>query len=128
MKKLIFLLVALLTISCNSQIRSNYTITFDQHPQAAKYLVFIEQRTQSTGFALQDSVDYLEPIDLSYLKIAETTTATPVTISLVNDGKYLRAGLVIEDSAGFYSVMGVSQVFQKGTIPNKPTNIAIIKQ
>lgn len=128
MKNLILVLVALFTISCNSQVRSNYTINFDQHPQAAKYLVFIEQRTQSTGFALQDSVDYLEPVDLSYLKIAETTSAVPVTISLVNDGKFIRAGLVVEDSAGFYSVMGVSQIYQKGTIPNKPINISITKQ
>ena len=128
MKKFLIILITLIAIvSCKAQLRSNYVINFNQHPSAAKYLVFLEERQTPIGFALQDSVDYLQPSLLDY-KIAETTSATPVIVNLKNDGKYIRAGLVVEDSAGYYSVMGVSAVIQKGTIPSKPTLITIIKQ
>ncbi|MEM4260395.1 MAG: hypothetical protein QXG00_04120 [Candidatus Woesearchaeota archaeon] len=115
-------------VSCNGQVRSDYQITFDTHPQAVKYLVFLEERTTNTGFALKDSADYLEPINLTQYKIAEVTTANPVIVNLLNDGKYLKAGVVVVDAAGFYSVMGCSQVYRKGLIPSKPVNISITKK
>ena len=127
MKSLVIFMFLVLLACTNGQIRSDYQISFNSHPQAAKYLVFLEERSQPTGFALQDSVDYLDPINLLQFKIAETTSAVPVTVRLINDGKYIRAGLVVEDSAGFYSVMGVSQVYQKGTIPSKPSSVVINK-
>lgn len=128
MKKILMIVITLIAVvSCKAQLRSNYVVNFNQHPQAAKYLVFLEERQTPIGFALQDSVDYLAPSLLDY-KIAETTSATPVVVNLKNDGKYIRAGVVVEDSAGYYSVMGVSPVIQKGIIPNKPTLITITKQ
>lgn len=130
MKKLIILLlVTFVVVACTSaQIRSDYQINYQQQPEAAKYLIFIEEREVPIGFALQDSVDYLDPINLLNYKIAETTSALPVIISLKNDGKYVKAGVVVEDTAGFYSVMGVSEVFRKGIIPNKPNEISIEKR
>lgn len=128
-KKRLIVLLAFLVVSCSSaQIKSDYQINFQPHPQAVKYLIFLEQKDTPDTFALQDSADYLEPIDLTNYKIAETTTAIPVIISLKNDGKYIKAGVVVEDTAGFYSVMGVSGVFQKGIIPDKPTQISIEKR
>ncbi len=129
MKIIIFLLAAFVVVACTSaQIRSDYQINYQPHPQAVKYLIFLEERETPVTFALQDSADYLEPINLTSYKIAETTSAIPVIVSLKNDGKYLKAGVVVEDTAGFYSVMGVSAVFQKGIIPNKPTQISIEKR
>lgn len=116
---------SIILLGCSSaQVQSSYLITFENHPEATKYLVFLEQRVDSS-FQIQDSVDYLEPVNLSELKIAETTTATPVQITLKNDGKLMRAGVVVEDTAGFYSVMGVSAIIRKPVIPEKPSQVNI---
>ena len=123
MKILMFFSIILLGCS-SAQVQSDYLISFNQHPKAVKYLVFLEQRTDSL-FRLKDSIDYLEPINLSSLKIAELTNSVPVSIKLNNDGKLLRAGVVVEDTAGFYSVMGVSVILKKPVIPDKPTQVSI---
>lgn len=123
MKILMFFLIILLGCS-SAQVQSDYLISFNEHPEAVKYLVFLEQRTDSL-FQLKDSIDYLEPVNLSSLKIAEMTNPVPVSLRLTNDGKLLRAGVVVEDTAGFYSVMGVSAILKKPVIPNKPTQVNI---
>lgn len=124
MKNLIFFFLSILLGCSSAQVQSDYLISFNEHPQAVKYLVFIEQRTDSL-FQLKDSIDYLEPVNLTSLKIAETTNPIPVTIRLTNDGKLLRAGVVVEDTAGFYSVMGVSAIMRKPVIPDKPAQVNI---
>ena len=123
MKILMFFLIILLGCS-SAQVQSDYLISFNEHPEAVKYLVFLEQRTDSL-FQLKDSIDYLEPVNLSSLKIAEMTNPVPVSLRLTNDGKLLRAGVVVEDTAGFYSVMGVSAILKKPVIPDKPTQVNI---
>lgn len=127
MKSLIVLFIIFFMACSNGQIYSDYQINFSQHPTAVKYFIFFEERDDTNQFLLQDSVDYLEPIDLSELKIAETTSAIPVTIRLKNNGRLIRAGVVVEDTAGYYSVMGVSSIYAKGTIPDKLSNVSITR-
>lgn len=125
--KIFLILILLFFIGCSSaQIKSNYLINFLHHPNAAKYIIFFEERPDS-NFQLKDSLDYLEPVNLSPYKITELNVPSTVSLNLLNDGKFIRAAVVVEDTAGFYSLMGVSPIYKKGLIPPKPSDISITR-
>lgn len=120
------LFLSLFTGSCEAQPRNDYEITFTPVPGATSYDVFLEEKTTNTGFTLLDDMDYLSP-NVTTLRVG-TITTTSFTINLPNDGKYVVAGVVSKDAAGFYSPMGVSAVTRKGVAPSKPGGVIFRKK
>lgn len=131
MKKLNLLFFSLVmfvvftTTGC-SQPKSEYEVSWNSTNEATSYTVFLEERTTSSGFNLISDIDYLNP-NVSNL-ILTSTSDTSVVLQLNNDGKYLVVGVVAFNISGFYSPMAVSEVYQKGRVPTKPSLIIIRKR
>ena len=123
---MLLLAVVMFNVCTPAQARSNYTASWTASVDAVKYLVFYEERTTNTGFTLVDNMDYLDPTNMSALKIGEPTTLSFVTKQF-NDSKYVVIGVVAVDVSGYYSLMSVSAITQKGKTPGKPGNVTFIK-
>ena len=131
MKMFLMLLVALvvtINVCTPAQARSDYEITWTASADAVKYLVFLEERVTNTGFTLLDNMDYLDPVSMLSLKLPVEPAVTNYTIKLSNDSRYVVAGVVAVDVVGYYSVMGVSSVVQKGKAPGKPGTVVFKKK
>ena len=113
------------TTSC-AQPKSDYNVSWSKVPEAVSYSVFLEERSVNNGFNLVSDMDYLSPSVSNF--IVETTSDTSVVLRLNNDGKFLVVGVVSYNASGFYSAMAVSEIYQKGLVPNKPALIRIIKK
>jgi len=119
--------IALITFCTPAQVRSDYDITWGASDGAVKYYVFLEEKVANTGFQIVDNMDYLDPVNITTLKIGEATSLS-YTVRLLNDARYVVAGVVAVDASGFYSVLGASAVTQKGTIPPKPGAPVLFKK
>lgn len=128
MKLLYFFIVLLVLIAvtkCNGQPKSEYEIYGDTVSSASKYLFFLEKKS-GQSYKLQENMDYLSPVNVSYLKIGEATTPT-FTVLLDNDGSEYKVGIVAETISGFYSGMGTA-IGIVGTAPTKPGGVGLRKK
>jgi hypothetical protein len=127
------MIMTMVVINCSqppnvkAQARSFYKFTWTASTSAVKYRVFYEERITNTGFTLVDNMDYLDPVIVVPKDSVNAPTLT-YRVKLFNDSRYMVAGVVAVDAAGYYSLMSVSNVFQKGTIPPKPGNVTIQKE
>jgi hypothetical protein len=127
MKKILLFAVIMLLmfiVNCNGQPKSDYEIYSSPVTGAAKYHFFLEKKS-AAAYKLVQGMDYLNP-NVSTLKVGEATT--PVfTINLNNDGSEYTVGIVAENSAGYYSGMGVA-IGTVGTVPSVPAGIGLRKK
>jgi hypothetical protein len=124
MKKLITLILLILTVACSGQVKSEYEAFWDASPDAADYLVFIEVLQDTTLSQLADSLDW----NVAGLTITAVTSNLVYSKEFINDGKYLRVGIVSRNASGIYGMMKVSGFFKKGTIPEMVGNVSIRKK
>lgn len=117
---LVILFVGIASQSCNAQPRSDYEIVTTSAPNIAKYHFFLEKKPASGNYLLTQDMDYLNP-DVTALKIGQSTQPN-FTINLANDGSEYKVGVVLEDTAGYYS--GMATVI--GNVGNAPTTPATI--
>lgn len=111
-----------LIVACNAQPKSDYQISSDPVPGASKYHFFL----QKDGGRLIQGMDYLQPDNVSDLKIGES--ANPIfDINLDNDGSLYVVGIVAENSIGIYSGMGINSG-NVGTVPSIPGNVKFEKK
>lgn len=110
-------------IACNAQPKSDYVISSNSVTNAVKYHFFLEKKTSSPS--LVQEMDYLSP-DVTSLEIGTSTTPS-YTINLSNDGSEYIVGVVAEDSAGYYSGMGVN-TGTVGTSPSTPGGVTFKKK
>ena len=125
-KSLLLIMVIVFSSILCSQQRSDYEITWNSVNGASKYGVFLEERNTSSGFNLVEDMDYLSP-NVSAYKLAEITD-TIFVVNLLNDGKYVVAGVVAISPSGYYSPMSVSQITRKGQAPAKPAGVIFRKK
>lgn len=127
MKKIlafVFVFTILNTVGCNAQPKSTYTIKVGEPVAGAvKYHYFLEKK--STTQSLTQGMDYLNP-NVSNLEIG-SNAKTSFDVELKNDGSEYVIGVVAEDSAGYYSAMGIG-AGSVGKVPNTPALITLIKK
>ena len=110
-------------IACNAQPKSDYVISSNSVNNAVKYHFFLEKN--STSPSLTQDMDYLNP-DVTALEVGTSTTPS-FTVNVTNDGSEYVVGVVAEDSAGFYSGMGVN-TGTVGTSPSTPGGVTFKKK
>lgn len=127
MKKILLLsaiILLIFVVNCNGQPKSDYEIYSSPVTGAAKYHFFLEKKS-AAAYQLIQGMDYLSP-DVTILKVGEATT--PVfTVNLSNDGSEYTVGIVAENSAGYYSGMGVS-IGTVGVVPSAPGGVGLRKK
>lgn len=122
---LVLIFVVIAFTSCKGQPKSEYEIYGDTVTSANKYLFFIEKKS-AQPYKLQENMDYLSPVNVSYLKIGESST--PIfTVLLDNDGSEYKVGIVAETISGFYSGMGTA-IGNVGISPTKPGGVGLRKK
>lgn len=127
MKKVFGFLVVIFLIAvsaCNGQPKSNYEIYSSGVTGAVKYHFFLEKKS-ANPYKLIQGMDYLNP-SVTSLKVGES--ASPVfEVNLPNDGSEYAIGIVAENSAGFYSGMGVA-IGTAGIVPSIPAGVGFRKK
>jgi len=127
MKKL-FLFAPLFALimfpNCSAQPKGDYEIYCNVIPIATKYHFFLEKKS-AIIYKLITGMDYLSP-NVSTLKVGESATPT-FTVNLINDGSEYTVGVVIQNSAGFYSGMGISTGLV-GAVPVSPIGVGLRKK
>jgi len=122
------LLVIFFVLACSPetppQPKSDYEIYSNPITSATKYHFFLEKKS-ATAYKLIQGMDYLSP-NVTTLKVGEATTPA-FTINLSNDGSEYTVGIVAENSAGFYSGMGVA-IGTVGVVPSAPGGIGLRKK
>lgn len=131
MKQLFLLfLTATLFFACSPdtppQPRADYEIFSNTISGGSKYSFFAEKKVSGVPYKLVQGMDYLSPSVLA-LKVGESTTAPVFTINLLNDGSEYAVGVVVQNSAGFYSGMGVS-TGTVGVVPLTPGGVGLRKK
>ena len=122
------LFVLLFALGCNGQPKSNYKASWNPVQGASNYIVFLWQGQDSSSCPFVEDQDYLGPANNINSFITGTPSITESIFNLNNDGKYIIVAVAAKNSAGFYSALSKSYSFKKGTVPNKPGFITIIKQ
>ncbi len=125
MKKILIpIMVTILIIACQAQPKSDYELYGNTVTGAVKYHFFLEKKS-ATAYKLTQGMDYLSP-SVNNLKVGESTT--PVfMVNLANDGSEYTVGIVAENSAGYYSGMGVA-VGTVGISPAAPGGVGLRKK
>lgn len=119
-----FAAVLMFISSCNGQPRSNYQIYSSGVPGAVKYHFFLEKKS-ANPYKLIQAMDYLNPSVID-LKVGESENPIFI-VNLPNDGSEYAVGVVAENSAGFYSGMGVA-VGTVGLVPSIPAGVEFRKK
>lgn len=118
------IIVMFITITCKSQVSSNYEGNWEFVTDAENYLGFWEELTDTNTSQLADSIDW----NAQGLTVSFITTDITYIKEFVNDGRYLRLGIVARNTSGTYGMMRVSGFYKKGTIPGMTGSVGIIKQ
>lgn len=121
---MILFTVVFLVIACNAQPKNDYEIYSGAVTGATKYHFFLEKKS-SSPYKLVQGMDYLSP-DVSALKVG-TSTNPVFTVNLTNDGSEYTVGVVAENTAGFYSGMGVA-IGTVGVVPTTPAGVGFRKK
>jgi hypothetical protein len=121
------ILVMVFMIACSPdtppQPKTNYDIYSGSITGATKYHFFLEKKS-ATAYHLVQGADYLSPTLAAY-KVGEASTPT-FMVNLTNDGSEYTVGVVAENSAGFYSGLGVA-TGTVGLVPTTPAGVGLRK-
>lgn len=123
MKQLILILsLTLLTVMCcNGQPKSDYILEWDG--TESSYFLYVWQGTDTT------TCPFIQGADWKYNNVGnffqDSVQALTTTLSLDNDGNYLKVALVAKNTEQIYSGLGVSNAYKKGIVPTPPALIRI---
>lgn len=134
MKVVLSVLFVLITvIACSAQPVGNYETFSDPVIGAVKYYSFLEKKSVNP-YILTQGMDFRDKNGNGIAEIGDTISpisisTTPVSTSqrLLNDGSEYRVGVVAENSAGFYSAMGIG-IGIVGAVPATPINAGLRKK
>lgn len=125
--------VLFMVIACSAQPTGNYETFSDPVSGAVKYYSFLEKKS-ANPYVLVSGMDFRDKNGNDIAEIGDTiqpfsTSIFPVSTSqrLLNDGSEYRVGVVAENSAGFYSGMGVG-IGIVGAVPAMPLNAGLRKK
>lgn len=127
-------LVAIFALACPAQTQSTYQVYWQANPTADNvtgYAVYLEGRSTSTGFTIQDGMDYVVALD-AFKKgdVAGPGSGEMVyDIILPNDGKYYMAGIIAYTATGVKSVVSATLTpYRVDKQPTKPGGVGIRKK
>ena len=119
----VLLLVSVIfLVDCHGQPKGDYEIFSDPVPDAVTYHFFLEKES-TVEFRLKENMDFISVLDL---KVGQSVNPT-FDVQLDNDGSHYAVGVVAENSAGYYSGMGVA-VGSVGSVPSVPAGVGLRKK
>ena len=119
----VLLLVSVIfLVDYHGQPRGEYEIFSDPVPDAVTYHFFLEKES-AAEFRLTANMDFITVLDL---KVGQSANPT-FDVQLDNDGSQYAIGVVAENSAGYYSGMGVA-VGSVGSVPSVPGGVGFRKK
>ena len=124
MKKIVMFVLVVFLIACKGQNKSDYEAYWEASPDASDYFVFWEELLDTTDSQLVDSLDWM----VAGLTVTVTVSTLAYTEEAINDGKYIRVGIVARNSFGIYGLMRVSGFLKKGTMPIMVGSVGIRKK
>jgi hypothetical protein len=134
--KIIFaaIFIIALGITANAQVNSAFSVTWEYPSTTGNFYILSWEGTDSSQCMFLENADYKGDTTLGQVNLKDFIVATiPATqreyvFSSLNNGNTLAVAMVYEDTQGYYSPLAVSSFIKKGVVPNKPTNIILIKK